>query len=875
MQNDRMAAVFESLMQEELKAGTGETKGWTINPLTEEKTDVKEFASGGYGKRIFMQDNFKGCGKYSYYFVGAVQSTYGQLNSQQMILGIVVEGPQKASECLEQVQNFQNFMPEDKDYGAGRMKGTWAGLVKRSPEDKAIAEEIPGALFGDKARNTSTELTDYPTNLLALSVDKADKETILKLILPKKTPAGETVSTPLTIQAIVGDRGLQETQGKTAAGTALENLMRGGQVQGCITADHSELRISDVKKPVNLKIEGCDTLKLLAGPSHCDFKVSRNVFDKVKISLENIGKLQGKTTFKLQEKAGDNFKDIELGKDLVDLRADEAKEFRLTAQSGAEALLVSQAESQTISLIAVSMNDSQQTKKDISLKPCGITADEMVRRVIKLEEPGTYYATISSLPGNKPEAGLCSLLQGIPDSELSSEWIAQSGCTGNKGTAYKGKVAADKTVGLLAYEGACWAACGGCVGATAWIPIVGQVIGAASLGDCAWACVPAVAIGGVELLVDNAGQAVNAFDSLVGGTPRNAVKGIEAANTERENISYDLTGSATQTTPKNSPTIWPEAVAAAAGTLGRPAYKAAPYYTAAGATAEKISAGTAISTISGPVDDFVKLNELRLTPQPDGQAVIIEKGATGTFKPTIKGYVNPGSQSYAELEAAVNNTAHALEEQGIKVEGKTLPELINARSDQFTKELDSFNGIIDDAVKTGVTSEKNVKEARTAVVEAKNAIKTAAQTTNISEVTNASSKVNTVAEISRTAGIGTWGKIWSGVKKVRGGLVCGLIGNAAGWVVYAETIAARARDLTGRVSFVNAVSEGGKEVMLQKNSTVKIIVNADPKSGQKVVSIMPVSKEQDLAAIKDSQRIDDCVEQNYYSWKQAQKGTAK
>jgi len=883
MQNDRMAAVFESLLQEELKAGTGETKGWVINPLAVEKTDVKEFVAGGYGKRVFLQDKFKGCGKYSYYLVGGVATNFGQLDAEQMVMGIIVEGPQKASECLEQVQNFQNFLPENKGYGIGSMKASWAGLVQRSPEDKLVAEEIAEALFNNKARAVgSGELLDYQTNLLALAVDKTDKETILKLILPKKTPKGEAVVNPLTIQAIVGERGLKETQGKTAAGNALKNLMQGGSLQGCITADHSELRISDVEKPTNLKIEGCDLLKLLVGTSYCDFKVSRNIFDKVKISLEGIGKLEGKTSFKLQEKvftgavetpSGEKIyklTDVELGKALIDLKADEAKEFRLVASSRNEAVLIGQAE-QTISLIALSSTDGQSTKKEIKLKACGITAEEMVGRVIKLEEPGTYYATISSLPEGKDKASLCSLLQRIPDKELSKEWIAKSGCTGNKGTAYKGKVAGDKAIGLAAYEGACWATCGLCVGATGWIPIIGWITAGAQAADCAWACVPAGVLGLGDLVYSNWDEVTSAASGAFGGWGRDIAGGVKAASDERENVYYDLTESAVQTTPIDSSIPLPGAIVAAAGTLGKPAYSAQSYIKTTATAARELTAeaGTKVTALSGSVDEFVKLNAVRLTPQT-GIIRIKKDPISGVFKPEIaQGTIRHSGISYDDLTQAVNNAARELD-----VEGKTLAELTDARGKQLVKSLGTFDEFVDEAAKAGVAKAEDVKALKDATNTAKTAIDNAAKATNAAELTNAAAidKVKAVATASNKVGIGKWGRIWQGLLKVRGGLACGLAGNLVGANAYTFTIEARARQLTGRVVFTNAASDG-KELVLQKNSTVKIVVDFDKETGEKRISLAQVTSGAEFEAIKPVQRIDDCVEENYFSWKKKQKGT--
>ncbi|MBI5884777.1 hypothetical protein HZB89_01620, partial [archaeon] len=839
----------------------------------------------------FMQDKFKRCGKYTYYLVGGVQSMQGTLNPEQMVLGVIVEGPSKTSECLERVENFQNFLPEDKGYGLNRMKGTWAGLVKRADAKNAeLAEALAESLFGDNSRTTGTESLQFNTNLLEASTDASRKDLIIELRLPAKTAKGEAVKEPLAIQAVVGGKGLIEDKGVLTAKTALKNLMLGGIIQGCVSADHSRIEITDVEKAADLVIKGPDSMKLFAGKTYYDFNVSRNVLDKIKLSLEGIEKFGSNALFGLQEKTGKTFK--ELGeRNETELPANQGKEFRIEANANNTALLVSQAESQKISLVAESRNDGKQARKDILLKPCGITADEMAKRAIKIGNEGTYYANITSLPEGKETGSLCDVLKRIPPEALDKEWLAKSGCIGNTGNAYKSKITWAKAGGLAAYEAACWASCLGCAHGLEWVPIAGQIFGAAETADCAWACVPAGVIGAADAVIGNMNwnTVSSAASGATGGWGESAAKIVKGQAEEKNAIYSDLSnGTATGVDPTEGSSIWPEATAAGLGVAGYETYagiQASKELTEVAGQLQKLE-----STAGSPIDDFLNFRKFVASEQLAKPRVKVEDAilAYNEFSDSVIGSVGKTSiipPDSTAVKQAVLKQGEALTnvtstEFKARIDGLTVKDVSELRAKQLTGELDDFGKFIDEvdagvqktkagkAVRGELLQDKDLlklKDAKDKVLKAKEAIDKASKSTSAREINEVKDALNAAGKAAKGAELSKWAKTLKIAKRVTGGLACGLIGNVAGLNAYTFVIESSAKDLGGKVTFTNAFNEG-KELELQKNSTVKINVSIDKESGEKRIAVTQVADEKELAGIQDRQRIDDCTEKNYFDY---------
>lgn len=220
-------------------------KGFQVNYfITSPDASILQTVAGkGYGRQILIPA-IKGCGKYRIKIDGAVDVIASQIQRGRESVGVFLLEKTPTAECDAKIQNFQNFLPEDKSLSYESSHLTWLGTVDSALGLEDSAKEIASGMFKkpDRFVQGSTSSRLY-----------LDKKSIPQGIVEITIPFSEPPQNPATVNAFIRQEALtnekQKKETLQEAARAIASLKSSAPAKGsCITEDEKTLRITSAEE---------------------------------------------------------------------------------------------------------------------------------------------------------------------------------------------------------------------------------------------------------------------------------------------------------------------------------------------------------------------------------------------------------------------------------------------------------------------------------------------------------------------------------------------------------------------------------------------------------------------------------------------------
>jgi len=266
-----------------------------------EMSEIIDGATGFSAYRIYMNEEIKGCGRYTISLNGAVQNASGKLHEENLILLVKSETGRKLTpECTNRVQNIMNFLPADGDLKNSNRMDTWAGMIETANNLKDVGEDFAEALFGFGEGRVVTNANS--TNKLNISLKELGDGRIMKLSIDQ---VSDTSAKPKTIKLELNalfNENDEQTRNDIAAKSkeALRALKNGSvQLDACIGSNEDYMLVDHFKKLGELAIEHDGKLPLYYDSKSCiKLKVSSTIDNEIIALKTNFSEMNA------TEKAG-------------------------------------------------------------------------------------------------------------------------------------------------------------------------------------------------------------------------------------------------------------------------------------------------------------------------------------------------------------------------------------------------------------------------------------------------------------------------------------------------------------------------------------------------------------------------------------------
>ncbi|HZX34617.1 MAG TPA: hypothetical protein VFF09_04515, partial [archaeon] len=327
---------------------------------------------GGYGKQVFLNDNFKGCGRYSVTLNGSVAVQGGAIVPE--LMNVVIDltdedgsgSRQQTEQCLPRIQNFSNFLPVDKDLTKNEKLDAWIGVVEA--KDSALED-----LSKDVAKTlleTDKRAVEGAVSANKLTLDLGNNEGyIVKVEMDKVA-----TENPLNMRAFVR-----------------ENV-----VEGCIGEDESYFLLKSSKDISKIALNVKGDIPVQYGTAQCtDLNVSSTLGNEnVDLSARKSGEFDGIT--------GESPFFYAAGQDegISSLKVEKFDEKTNKYVANARVCVTGNsqlAQAQGKEIIISAKPSLSESKKPVEAKAklavCGVSPLKLLE-TIKGKKDGTYYATV-------------------------------------------------------------------------------------------------------------------------------------------------------------------------------------------------------------------------------------------------------------------------------------------------------------------------------------------------------------------------------------------------------------------------------------------------------------------------------------------------
>lgn len=368
-----------------------------------------QLASSFFGtKAVYIPTNLEGCGLYNAKIIGSVQNVNGRLDEGGMILAVSLENNGRKTEtpeCANKIQNFANFLPEDKGLSKNSSKASWLGMVQYSSELKELGEKISQDLYSTKERASSSA----SNNKLIISTQEV-KDYLLRLEIDKTGSSNE----PKTMRAIINeqynsaaDATTKNDIGSQVAST-ISNLKESNidPEKACIGEDESFIQLKYSEKLAGgITLDGEKSLKIFPIPNSVKVKVKTKIKEKITIEKSlvassaafqetNIWLQKEKETIDASHPSSISFDETELEQDSTS--GEYFKEFFVFALPQENQLI--HAQNQKIHITAFSSENTQRksTPFEIVTQVCATDPVTSITKSIekfKKNEEVPYYQT--------------------------------------------------------------------------------------------------------------------------------------------------------------------------------------------------------------------------------------------------------------------------------------------------------------------------------------------------------------------------------------------------------------------------------------------------------------------------------------------------
>lgn len=143
------------------REGTYLSSGFLVEPTLVDIGYIKQRALSGYGKTVFFDTSFSGCGYYQVSISGAFKSGVDGLDTMTPVLIVrarPINGVSKivTKECQNQITNITNFNPIDSGLSPGKEYGSWLSTINSETKFNDLAKSISKNRFKTEDRVTSS-----------------------------------------------------------------------------------------------------------------------------------------------------------------------------------------------------------------------------------------------------------------------------------------------------------------------------------------------------------------------------------------------------------------------------------------------------------------------------------------------------------------------------------------------------------------------------------------------------------------------------------------------------------------------------------------------------------------------------------------------
>lgn len=235
----------------------GDLKSFQIDYKT---VKPENFSSSFYANQLFINQNLKGCGKYTLKIEGGMLVSADKLSKENIALIINVEEVNNdLKECVSEIENMLNFLPEDKGLTYAKRYNTWAGIVSVDTKGLDAAEKAElvkrGEDFAIKLFESKDRFKEGVTNTNVLEVRFGKIEVegqTFDGLMKLEMDTANVKDQPRTIYATINDTYLQVASTPTLQKQMIDEIadaikaIAQQKIEGCITEDRKALIIKEL-----------------------------------------------------------------------------------------------------------------------------------------------------------------------------------------------------------------------------------------------------------------------------------------------------------------------------------------------------------------------------------------------------------------------------------------------------------------------------------------------------------------------------------------------------------------------------------------------------------------------------------------------------
>jgi hypothetical protein len=505
LQND---ALTPNILSYVMKSGAYPRLGGLLvasDPALKGDAGDSAFASHlgtGFGNAVYLPE-IEGCGLYTVTLLGGVEVVANQLQSDKVSVGIkLTKNKENTAECQDKIYNAANFLPKDRSLSVENAQQTRLGVVEYA---NASVEEAAGWLAETVFGNRSRAVKNSSSNRMTLNIGNL-AQSIVELTLDPTTK-GEGSKNIITV--VRETSGSVQKESIIEAGKIITSL--GKNVNGCITRDEQTWRIVSVKDVGQFTYEGCSLpnaseggLVIRSTLTCCTLSTRSDVLSDVSYSLTPNGNeaLAGLTSLDLYTVATPASGTNTFAKPGEKISYESAYPLEFDTQKQvygkdvllcglADARIQQQANKQTVQTFATrNLDDTKAGPLKLELRTCTMDADDALAKAYA-KGNGTWYATLDWDSDDARKTIMQTIAEATQSDKLGNAYVSYQGqgILANDNPVYQEKLEEKKLSALGSFALSCALACGACQGA-ATIATLG-----ATLPAMAWDCVTACGVG--------------------------------------------------------------------------------------------------------------------------------------------------------------------------------------------------------------------------------------------------------------------------------------------------------------------------------------------------------------------------------------------
>ncbi len=463
-----------NLMEYVMKSGPYPRLGslaTSLEPQLKGESADNVFASRlgtGFGNAVFLPE-IRGCGVYRVAIIGGVEVVTNQLQADKITIGIkLVQDREKTAECQDKIYNAANFLPKDRSLSVGNSHQTLFGVVEYDAGLEDPAQVLAETVFGSKERATQNS----GTNRMHLKIGNLS-QSIVELTLD---PATKGDGTKNIVTVVRQTQGRVQNEAMIEAGKIITSL--GKNVNGCITEDEQTWRIYSIANVGQYTYEGCPLdnspeggLVVRSIQTCCMLTTKSDIQSEATYTLDPNGAnaLDGLNQLDLYEvnptsaKAGAK----------ITYNAEYPLTFNTKTQVyEKEVLLCGTADPRTQQLVhkqtvqtstTRTLDDTKAGPLKLELRTCTFDADDAIAKAYN-KGNGTWYATVDWDEDVDRKTLVQTIEEAVNGNKLGESYVSyqEQNIFASDNPVYQEKFGEKKDKAMFEFGATCAAACGIC-----------------------------------------------------------------------------------------------------------------------------------------------------------------------------------------------------------------------------------------------------------------------------------------------------------------------------------------------------------------------------------------------------------------------------